>query len=132
MRAFVLLKLTGGVPELDSEATPYHGYVLCASYQDWGLFLVSGTAPQLLTIAALPAAKVVPLCLVSQNKTDRFPELNDTVVAATRTKLNVWLTARGLPTIPAGAKYRAILKGITDRLNPNFTLAGTDVMEPAE
>ena len=129
MRAFAIIKQVGGSPDLDREVTNYHGFVLCAQYQSWGLYLVSGSPAQLLAIAALPASKVVPLCLVSTNESERFPELRDTVLAATRTKLNTWLTARGLPTIPVQATYMQILDAIAKRLNPAWTLEGHDVMD---
>ncbi len=130
MRAFALIHTTGGVPELDLEVTPYHGYVLCAAYQSWGLYLLSGTGAQLLAIAALPAAKVVPLCLVSQGES-QFPELNDVILPAVRTKLNTWLTARGFPTIPTGAKYGVIIKAICNRRKLAWTREGTYVDEPS-
>ncbi len=135
MRAFMIIKSIGGIPIINTTDpmgaayTPCHGWVHCAHYQDWTLYLLSGTGPQLLAIAALPATRVVPLCLVSTNESDRFPELRDTVLAATRTKLNTWATARGLPTIPAGATYLQILNTIAKRLNPDFAVESHDVAD---
>jgi hypothetical protein len=128
MRAFALIHTTGGVPELDSEATPYHGYVLCAAKGDWSLYLVSGTQKQLDAIAALPSAKAIQIVQVSQAE-ERFPELKGKL---TNAKLDTWLSTANEAPIDAKKSAGENLEALVKKWNPNWSLPGTDVDEPKD
>jgi hypothetical protein len=127
MRCFALIHTTGGVPELDAEATPYHGYVLCAQQQDWGIYLVSGTKAQLDAIAALPATKAIQIVQVSQAE-ERFPELKATMVA--KPALTSWLSTAKEAPIDTHKTTGENLEALVKKWNPAWSLAGTDVDEP--
>jgi hypothetical protein len=98
MKAFAIIRMQGGQPEIDPEATPFHGYVLCDQLSQWGAYLVSGTPQQLQAINQL--SHVYGICAVTESGDVRWAELDDIPVAAIRNKLNNWLQNHNQPTIP--------------------------------
>jgi len=134
MKAFAIINNPNGVPALnDAGGNPllYRGYVY--HYQivaNWGTYLISGTPAQLAAIAAL--ATVIPICTVTEPTQDgnpRWPELDDVLSSARRTRLNNWLSARGLPTVPATWTYRRVLEVTYRRIKPGFNLMAEDVKD---
>lgn len=81
---------------------------------------MSGTAPQLATIAAL--ARVIGIVTVTEGGTVRWGELDGTIAAGVRTKLNNFLTARGKANVPAGWTYRQVVVAVFQALNARFDL----------
>ena len=128
MKAFAIIQMVGGAPNVDASITPYKGFSLAAELPgQWGLYLFSGTAAQLTALNALP--QVYGLVAMTEDTTVRWSQLNNTISSAHRTKLNTWLTARGYPTIPAGWTYRQVVQAIYQRMNQPFDLAGVDVAD---
>lgn len=118
--------MASGTPVLGD--LPYHGYCLAAQLNDtWGLYVVSGTAAQLTAINALPDTYAI--CTVTESEGAKWPELDSVITSARRTRINSWLTARGLPTIPAGWTYRRTLEAIGQRIRANYTIDSADVAE---
>jgi hypothetical protein len=127
MRAFGFIKETvPGQPAFDRETYPYHGHAHCASLGEWGAYLISGTRPQLTAINALP--EVVGICLIS--KGEDWAEIESLITAATRTKINNWLTARDLQPIPSGWTNRRVVVEIFKRLHNQFDLNNFWIAEP--
>ncbi len=129
MKAFAIVSMTGGVPDIDPTVTPYYGYCLGAHIPDWGLYLFSGTQAQLLAINALPS--VTGICMVTQDGV-KWAELDGVIAAGVRTRLNTWLAARGYPTIPVGVTYRRVILEIYKRVNDRFDLGTFDVAGPSD
>ena len=125
MKLFCIVGMRGGDPNINQ--LPHCGYTHAASVGNWGTYLFSGTAEQLTAINALP--NVFGIVAVTQSGAVRWAELDGTISAAVRSRLNTWLTARSYPTIPAGWTYRRVILAIFNRLNDKFDLNSFDVME---
>ena len=90
MKAFAIIKMNGGSPEIGG--LPCRGYVLCAhSGQNWGGYIVSGTPAQLQAINALPDTYAI--CAVTETGVTKWPELDNVISEAVRARLNTWLGA---------------------------------------
>ena len=133
MKMFAISTHIGGAPAINTTDpstppyTPCTGWVQCGIVGQYGAYLFSSTAAQLVAINALP--NVVGIVAVSESGTVRWAELDGVIAAGVRTKLNAWLTARGYPTIPAGWTYRQVVMAICKRLNAQFDLTTHDVMD---
>ena len=114
MKAYAIVEMSNGNPNVDFTATPISGYCLGAVQGTYGLYLVAGTAAQLVALAALP--NVWRVCTLA--------EIDDVITTARRTSMNQWLTAQGWPNIPAGWTYRQIVMYAYKRANPNWTFEG--------
>jgi hypothetical protein len=128
MKAFLISRMLDGNP--DFSGMPYAGAVLCAKTpNNWGIYIITGTADQLLAINAL--SQVYGICTVtSPVNQPNWPELDDVIPAARRTRINEWLTDRGYPTVPAGWTYRHLILTACHWLNPNYEIENTDVLDP--
>src|SRR5512135_3478277 len=118
--ALGVVPMNGGVPAVDTTATPYNGHVLVGQIGNWGAYLVSGTNAQLQALAALP--NVYPICMLTQAGNVKWAELDNAVTAAMRTKLNTWLTNQGQATIPAGWTNRQIVMAVFKRFKNDYNL----------
>jgi len=131
LKAFAFIRMAGGSPQIDQTTTPYYGFAYVGRIGVWGAYIISGTQAQLLALNALP--EVVGVCFVSQADTERWPELNDTINPAVRTKINTFLINRGFEfTIPVEWTNRQVLLKTFKYFNYNYTLNGTDICEPEE
>jgi len=108
---YAISKMSNGLP--DTGATAYHGHVLLKELGQYGLYMFSGSGAQLSGLGGL--ANVVPLVGMTDDGTARYPELENTISAGARTKMNNWLTARGYPNVPAGWTYRRLLNELLQR-----------------
>jgi hypothetical protein len=122
--------MVGGEPDVNREAI--YGFVHCASVGNWGAYAFSGTAAQLTALAALPVVQLIPICAVTKSGNVKWAELNTVIPSAVRTKLNTWLTARGLPNIPAGWTYRQVVLAVFKRLHDRFDLDNFYVVAPED
>jgi len=128
MKAFMVAKHGPEIPATDDAGKRmYHGFVRLARIGDWAVYLVSGTGAQLLAIDALP--NVIGICAVTESGDVKWGELDANIALAVRTKLNTWLTARGLPTIPAGWTNRKVLVEVAKRMDERFDLGFFDVAD---
>lgn len=126
-KGFAITTMVGGAPNIDFTVTPVHGFALCDQVAGFGAYLFSGTNVQLLALNALP--NVMGLCIVTEDANVKWAELDGVIAPAVRTKLNVWLTARGFVNVPAGMTYRAVITAVYQRLNSHFDLSGFDIAE---
>ncbi len=124
---FAICRMAGGLPDIDFEATPVHGYTLGGVVGNFGAYLFSGTGAQLTTLNALP--QIVGICVMTTTGDVRWAELDGKTATAIRNKLNTWLTTRGYPTIPITWTYRQVVKAIYQRMNNKFDLGGIDVAD---
>lgn len=123
-KLFCIAQMIGGVPNID---LPYTGYVLADQLGNFGAYLISGSTQQLLDINALP--QVVGIVAVTDNGNVRWTELDGVISSSVRTKINNFLTTRGLPNIPANWTYRQVITAVFQRFNTRFDLGGMDVIE---
>lgn len=131
MKAFAIIPMVGGRPDLDPDVVSWHGYTLCAHIgHNWGCYLFSGTAAQLQAINALP--HVYGICAVTESGAIRWAELDNPISPAVRTRLNTWLENRDYPTIPAGWTYRQVILAVYRRVNEWFDLDSVDVADTPE
>lgn len=128
-KLFAIAPHTSGIPDTAplKQGVDYKGWVLADTVGGFGAYLFSGTAPQLAALNALAA--VVGICVVTEDASTRWAELDGTIAAGVRTKLNTWLTARGHPNIPAGWTYRQVVTAVYQRLNARFDIGGMDVAD---
>lgn len=110
----------GGLPKIDTSATPYCGHIFIGEVAGWGAYLISGTGPQLTAINALPQA--VGICVMTQDENVKWMELDSVIVLAIRQKLNTWLSAHNYSTIPAGWTNKQVVLAIFRKLNDRFDL----------
>ena len=132
MKMFVLVRWGDGPLDVrmydDNGARLYSGHLLCGKVGQWAGALFSGTVAQLTAINVL--ANVYGIVAVTESGQVKWAELNGVIGAAIRTKLQTWLNNRGIAyTIPADAKYRAIVLAIFKRLNVLFDLDAFDVAD---
>ena len=128
-KMFAIAPMSGGQPDTSPlvAGTDYRGYVFCDQIGNFGAYLFSGTGAQLIALNALPS--VIGLVAVTDNGNVRWAELDDLFPNATRTRINTWLTNRGLQTIPAGWTNRRVVREIFERLNDKFSLDSFDVAD---
>ncbi len=127
MKAFAIIKMTGGHPAIDATATPYTGFTFCDSIGQWGGYIVSGTGAQLRAIDDL--TDVYGICVVTQDGDKHWPELNNVMATAIRNRLNTWLTARGFSNIPTNWTNKQVILAIFRRLNVDFNINNFDVTD---
>jgi hypothetical protein len=124
MRAFGLIKMSGGVPAVDFSTYPVYGYVHIGSAGSgaykYGAYIVSGTVAQLQALAGL--ADVYPICVLQKDDPDA--SLDAAITTARRNKLNTLIgeintrfPAVDLPAIPAGATCRQVIRGLFRRFH---------------
>lgn len=129
MKAFAIIRMSGGSPDFDQREYPIHGYVLAFHLPDssWGGYLLSGTGAQLNAVNNLP--QVVGIVSVTQSGDVRWAELEGVCPAALRTKLNTLLSNHGYPNIPSGWTYKQVIREIFKRVNKHFDLNAIDVAD---
>jgi hypothetical protein len=128
MKAFLITSIIAGHPDFSRK--PFKGCVLCAitPNREHGIYIVTGTAGQIAALNAL--SQVYAICAVTAPaNAPTWPELNDVITVAKRTRINTWLTSRGYPTIPAGWTYRQVIRTLCRRLNDNYEIDTADVLE---
>lgn len=124
MQAFGLIKMNGGVPAVDFSTYPVNGYVHIGSAGSgnykYGAYKVHGTVAQLQALAGL--ADVYPICVLQKDNPDA--SFDATITTARRNKLNTLIAdintrfpSVDLPTIPAGATCRQVIRGLFRRFH---------------
>lgn len=126
-KLFAVSRMLNGLPDIDLVTTPVSGgYLLCGKAGIWGVYMFSGTGPELTAINNL--SQVVGIVAVTESGDIRWAELEDVIPAGTRTKINTWLTARGYSTIPVGWTGRQVVQAIFKRLNDKFEIEAFDLL----
>ena len=121
--------MQGGSPDTGSLVVgrDFKGFVHCGTRGNFGAYLYAGTPAQLAALDALPT--VIGLVIMTEAGNVRWLELENTITNARRTRLNTFLTERGLPTIPAGRTYRQVVLTVWDRFFSGFDINQNDLAE---
>ncbi len=129
IKAFVLMRMIGGQPNIDFKETPIHGraHIPTNLPGDWGAFLVSGSGAQLLDLQDL--SNVIGIVAVTEDENTHWGELDGLVDSGIMIKLNNWIGNNhpSWPRVKAVHTYRKIIKELFSRLNINFKLSTIDV-----
>lgn len=123
---FAICRMNGGLPDINTAITPVKGWAHCDTIGNQGAYLFSGTGAQLIALNALP--QVVGLVAMTDSGI-KWAELDGVISVAVRNKINTWLSARGLQTIPAGWTYKRTLLEIYRRFNERFDIDGIFVTD---
>ena len=133
MKAFALIRMEGGLPDLpqalhDSGET--FNYTLCDAIPGtgWGAYLCAARGPVLLQLDE-DYVGFVGIVAVSEDGAVRWGELENPCSEAVRARLNAWLEARSLPTIPPAWTNRQVVRAIYERANARFDLAHIDIVD---
>ena len=128
-KLFAITQMQGGVPNTGALVVgrDFRGYVHCGTLGNFGAYLYAGTLAQLAALDALPT--VVGLVVMTETGNVKWAELENTITLAHRTRLNTFLTARGLPTIPAGRTYRQVVLAVWNRFFDGFDINQNDIFE---
>lgn len=121
--------MIGGIPDTQNfmSGRDFKGFIHCGTLGNFGAYIYSGTPAQLAALDALPT--VVGLAVMTESGNVKWAELDNTITPAHRTRLNTFLTARGLPTIPAGRTYRQVVLAVWDRFYSGFDINQNDLAE---
>jgi len=95
-----------GAPDI---GTGWHRWVWVGDLPGaWAFYIIVGTGPQLTAIDA--HANTGWGMVVTSDGTNRWPQLDQAIPAGARTRLNTFLSARGLPTAPAGTTLLQVIR----------------------
>ncbi len=128
-KMYAITQMQGGAPDTGAlqPGIDFKGYLHCGTLGQFGAYLYSGTPSQLAALDALPS--VVALAVMTEAGNVKWAELDTVITPAQRTRLNTWLTARGLTNIPAGRTYRQVVLTIWDRFFSGFDINQNDIPE---
>lgn len=128
-KMFAITQMVGGAPNTDplQAGIDYKGVIHCGSLGQFGAYMYSGTPSQLAALDALPT--VVALAIMTEAGAIKWAELDTVITTAHRTRLNTFLTNRGLPTIPAGWTYRQVINAVWNRFYSGFDINKNDLAE---
>lgn len=128
MKQFILVPAESGMPVIDFEETPYHGYVLCDIKHGMGAYMFSCSPTQLLAIRNLPDT----IQLVWWNETEegenKIAALNKPLAGNVRADLNVWLASVEEEEIPPVNTGRGVLMSVYGFFNEYFDINNFDVV----
>lgn len=128
MKQFILVPVEGGVPVIDFEETPYHGYVLCDVKDGMGAYMFSGSPTQLLAIRNLPDTIQLVWWNETEDGKNKEVALSRPLAGNVRIALNAWLTDMGEDTIPAQNEGRGVLMSVYGFFNEHFNIDNFDVV----
>lgn len=128
-KMYAIVTMVGGAPDTGAliAGQDFNGFVHCGSLGQYGAYIFSGSGAQLIALDAL--ATVVGLAAMTEAGAVKWPELDNTIAAGKRTKLNNWLTARGYANVPVGWTYRQAVMAIWIRFHAAFRIEENDVAE---
>lgn len=130
MKAFCLMRMVDGQPDLPAQAQGRVNYVLCdrIGSTNWGAYLCAATGPDLQDLDTLWAG-FVGIVAVTEDGDVRWGELDNPCDDTARAKINNWLTVHNYPTIPDGWTNRQVVREIYRRANAHFNLSSFDIMD---
>lgn len=130
MKAFSLMRMVGGSPDLPEQAMGRVNWVLCDRIPttNWGCYLVAATGADLQALDD-DWGGFIGIVAVSESGQVHWGELENPCADAVRARLNTWLEARGQQTIPEGWTNRQVVRAIYRRANAHFDLANFDIMD---
>jgi len=130
MKAFCLMRIVGGQPDLPEAAQGLVNWVLCDRIPttNWGAYLVAATGADLQALDTQWAG-FVGIVAVTEDGDVRWGKLENPTADAVRTKINNLLEAHNQPTIPADWTNRQVVRAIYERANAHFDLSTFDIMD---
>ena len=131
-KAFALIRMTGGQPDLPEQAQGRVNWTLCdrIGATNWGAYLVAATGADLLALDTQWDG-FVGIVAVTDSGDVRWGELENPCASTVRDRINTWLAAQGLPTIPDGWTNRQVVRAIFERANARFDLRAIDIVDVA-
>jgi hypothetical protein len=134
------------MPDFNSQTPPdYYASRFIGSAGAWGLFELGATPAQATALKSLPVAdfcyllvkqasgKLITAADGRRGLTVSNIELDDTILAADRTRLNTFIAARSMNyVIPAGATYRTILRTVANKFGVNYDADAGWIVDPEE
>jgi len=132
MKAFALVRMTDGQPDLPPAAQGRVNWTLCdrVGGTGWGVYLVAATGPDLKALDEQWDG-FVGIVAVTDAGDVRWGELENPCADVVRTRLNTWLANHGYRTIPEQWINRQVVREIYERANARFDLAQFDIMDVA-
>lgn len=128
MKQFILVPVVGGVPDIDFNVNPYHGYVLCDVKNGMGAYMFSGSPNQLLAIRNLPDTIQLVWWNETEDGTNKQAALNRPLAGNVRADLNVWLVSVGEDEIPPVNEGRGVIMSVYGFFNEYFDINNFDVV----
>ena len=132
MRAFALLRMTHGQPDLPEQAQGRVNWTLCdcIGTTGWGAYLVAATGPDLKALEEQWDG-FIGIVAVTESGDVHWGELENPCADVVRARLNAYLTNHGYRTIPEGWSNRQVVREIYERANDRFDFRGIDIMDVA-
>ena len=130
MKAFCLMRMVGGQPDLPVAAQGRVNWVLCDRIPttNWGAYLVAATGPNLQALDTQWSG-FIGIVAVTESGDVRWGELENPTADAVRARLNALLEAHNQPTIPEAWTNRQVVRAIYERANAHFDLSTFDIMD---
>ena len=136
MKAFALIQMNGGLPNLNDgdESLPYCGHVLCAQIGNWGAYMITRTGTQLAAIRDLGLNRVVPICVFTEDGPTYRPELDENLTPAAVDYLNNWVDNEhpDWPRANTGHTYGQVVEFLFQKFHPNFDMRSFWVRGPED
>lgn len=95
------------------------GYSEIGRIGNWHIVLATSTPARLQAIETQGGTNIIPLAKVTETG-DRWPELENIIDPADRTRINAWLQNHGYPDIPADWNLRQVVRAVLNRVHPDF------------
>jgi len=131
-KAFALLRMTNGRPDLPPAAQGRVNWTLCDRIPDtgWGAYLVAATGPDLKALDEQWSG-FIGIVAVTDAGDVRWGGLENPCADVVRARLNTWLANHGYRTIPEQWTNRQVVREIYERANDRFDFRGIDIMDVA-
>lgn len=130
MKAFALIRMDNGQPDLPPAAQGLVNYTLCDRIggTNWGAYLCAATGPVLQSLDE-DYNGFIGIVAVTDDGDVHWGELDNPCAETVRARINTWLEAHNHPTIPGGWTNRRVVREIYRRANDRFDLSCFDIMD---
>jgi hypothetical protein len=130
MKAFALIRMVGGQPDLPEAAQGLVNYTLCDRIPgtSWGAYLVAATGANLQDLDTLWGG-FIGIIAVSDSGDVHWGELENPAAEDVRSRLNTWLDARDMTLIPEQWTNRQVVRAIFREANQRFDFRAIDIMD---
>ena len=132
MKAFALVRMTDGQPDLPEQAWGRVNWTLCDRIggTGWGAYLVAATKAVLQGLEEQWDG-FIGIVAVTEDGDVHWGELENPCADVVRARLNAYLTNHGYRTIPDGWSNRQVVREIYERANDRFDFRAIDIMDMA-
>jgi len=131
-KAFALLRMTNGRPDLPAAAQGRVNWTLCDRIggTGWGAYLVAATGADLKALDEQWSG-FIGIVAVTEGGDVHWGELENPCADAVRARLNTYLSNHGYPSIPDKWTNRQVVREIYERANERFDFRAIDIMDVA-